>query len=61
MNNAAQIAIVLVGVVVPAAFSLLVISITRRRNEFKEEEDGLLPAIARLHRELHRAFAAGKR
>ena len=60
MNNAAQIAIVLVGVLVPAAFSLLVMSITRRHNEFKDK-DGLLSAIAQLHQELHRAFAAGKR
>lgn len=56
MNNAAQIVIVLVGIVVPAAFVLFVIAITRRGREFKKM-DGLLSAIARLHNQLHEAFA----
>jgi hypothetical protein len=59
MSNAAQIVIVLVGVLVPTAFVLFVISVTRRDKEFKKI-DGLFSAIARLHKELHRAFAADK-
>ena len=59
MKNAAQIAIVLVGILVPAAFVLFVISITRRGKEFKKL-DGLFSAIARLREELHRAVAAEK-
>jgi hypothetical protein len=59
MNNAARIAIVLVGILVPAAFVLFVISIARRGREFKKF-DGLFSAIAQLHEELHRAFAADK-
>ena len=59
MNNAAQIAIVLVGVLVPAVFVLFVISITRRGKEF-EKMDGLFSAIDRLQKELHTAFAAEK-
>jgi hypothetical protein len=59
MNNTAQVAIVLVGILVPAAFVLFVISITRRGKEFKKL-DGLFSTIVRLHEELHRAFAAEK-
>lgn len=59
MNNPAQIAIVIVGILVPAVFVLFVISVTRRGREF-EKMDGLFSAIARLHQELHKAFAAEK-
>lgn len=59
MTNAAQLAIVLAGVLVPAAFVLFVIAVTRRGGEFRRM-DGLLGAIRRLHQELHRAFAADK-
>ena len=59
MNNAAQIVIVLVGVLVPVAFVLFVISTTRRGREI-EKMDGLLSAIAQLHGELHRAFASDR-
>jgi hypothetical protein len=37
MSNAAQIVIVLVGVLVPTAFVLFVISVTRRDKEFKKK------------------------
>jgi hypothetical protein len=59
MSNATQISIVLVGVLVPVAFVLFVISVTRRRKEI-EKLDGLFAAIARLQQELHSAFAAEK-
>ena len=59
MNNTAQIAIILVGILVPGTFALFVILVTRRGKEF-EKLDGLWSAITQLHKELHKAFAADK-
>lgn len=59
MNSAAQITIVLAGVLVPAVFVLFVIAVTRRGAEFKRL-DGLFSTIDRLLKELHKAFAEEK-
>lgn len=59
MNHAGQLAIVLIGVIVPAAFVLFVIAVTRRGREF-EKLDGLFAAVSRLQKDLHSAFAADK-
>jgi hypothetical protein len=56
-THVAQIVIVLIGVLVPAAFALFVISITRRGREF-EKMDGLFSAIHQLETQLHKAFIA---